>query len=156
MGSTELWKTHHPDADNHSAIWVGLTFLSVVFLHWLLVRYIVSDGLRPSPEPQRLLMAAELGYNQSFFRGTTGLGYFFVVLYCFRVLNGPTATIASLPGPLPTGHLFVGSLLLFLGLVARARGIIVALLQERPGSDLPLPNQALQPTAGVGGRPLES
>lgn len=119
--------------DNHTsaAVWAVLTFASVTFLHWLLLRYIVVDGLRPSLAPKQLQVAGDSGYSRSFFRGTTGIGYLSVFLYVSEIFyrldlvrNGPTQAV-------PTGFLLVGVTFLFLGLIARARGIIVSLMEKR-------------------------
>lgn len=121
--------------DRSALIVMGiLVFLSVAFLHWLLVRYVTAADLIPSTERHRLSLAAETGYQRSFFRGTVGIGYILIAGYAMDVTGfGFHSDLATSLGYLCTGIVF-----LFLGLVARARGVILALLNSKHEQPQPI------------------
>ena len=104
-----------------------LVVLSVTLLHWLLERYITAVDLYTPSNRARLLHAAESNYRKGFFRGTVGIGYLLVFSYAMDI-----AGIGfHRESPSGVGYLFVGVVFIFLGIVARARGIILSLLELR-------------------------
>ena len=102
-----------------------LVFLSVAFLHWALVRYITGADLLATAERSRLHSAGETGYQRGFFRGTVGIGFLFVAGYSADLMGFGFHAVSSL------GYFFVGIVFLFLGVVARARGVVISLLESR-------------------------
>lgn len=104
-----------------------LVFFSVMFLHWLLARYATAIDLF-STVAQEELRAAEVKHSaRGFFRCMTALGYIQVFFYSITVAGYPSQP----GGATPSGPLMAGIVFLFLGLLARTRGVIQFLISSR-------------------------
>lgn len=90
-----------------------LALLSVIFLQNQLYRYLLPKSLR-----DRSLDSQHTHYNNSFFKGTIGLGYFLVVLHLFAFYMSADMTNK------PQGFLYIGSTLIFFGTLSKIKGII--------------------------------
>lgn len=133
LGSPHTQQAVDPGDRTFPVIMGVLVVLSVAFLHWLLVRHVTAADLLSSGERTRLASVGQSSYQRSFFRGTVGIGYLLVLGYASDIagfrLHPESGT--------SLGYFFVGVVFLFLGLVARARGVIMALLDSR--RELPQP-----------------
>ncbi len=135
MGSPNLPEAVPPTDRTTAMVMAFLVFLSVAFLHRLLVRYVTAADLLSTGEHGELLRAGEVGCRRGFFAETDTVGFLLVLLYASWVAGFPL----HVPGTPPFGSFLLGVVFLFLGLLARARGIVISLLSShrelsRPGA----------------------
>ena len=109
---------------------LGLVVASIFLLQYALDRYLIPPSFFTKEQRKGLLDGAQAGYRKTFFRGALGISYFFLVAYAVEYVRAHTHTIA----PEKTRNWMLYSVFfLILGMVGRARGIILHLArQETP------------------------
>lgn len=81
---------------------------SVCFLHWQLYQYVLPKALRAR-------LPSSNHYHYSFFRGTIGLGYFFVLIHISDIYMSQSSSL---------GWLYTGLFLIFCGALSKVKGVI--------------------------------
>ena len=122
-------------------LFLGLVVASMFFLQYAIERYLIPPTVFAKEQRKGLLEAAETGYRKTFFRGAIGISYFLLILYVFEYLR-PVHVAGD-----RTGN-WIGYSVFFqiLGLLARARGIILHFSEQARAANPPLDSS--QPRAG--------
>ena len=109
-------------------VFLGLVVASIFFLHYAVERYLIPPHVFDKEQRKALREGAETGYRKTFFRGALGISLFFLVTYLLEYVL-PSASISA-----PRGNaMFYSVFFLILGILGRARGIILHLAgQGRP------------------------
>jgi len=106
-------------------LFIGIVVAAIFFLQYAVERYLVPPNIFTKEERKRLLEGAQGFYRKTFFRGAIGLSYFFLIFYVFEYLR---------PAPVFLGRkrnlIAYSVFFLILGLLARARGIILYLSEK--------------------------
>ena len=106
-------------------VFIALVVAAMFFLQYAVERYLLPPNVFTKEQRKGLLEGAEAGYRKTFFRGAIGLSYFFLILYVFEYLRPLNFPLEIRRNCIPTSAFF-----LILGLLARARGIILHLLER--------------------------
>ena len=114
--------------DRDDYLFIALVIASIFFLQYAVERYLLPPHLLPKAQRRDLLARAEAGYRKSFFRGAVGLSYFLLICYVFIYLSPADRLPASRP---PRNPMAYSVSFLALGYLARARGIIFYLAQQK-------------------------
>jgi hypothetical protein len=101
-------------------IFIGLVVASIFFLQYAVERYLIPPNIFTREQKKRLLEGAQAFYRKTFFRGAIGISYFFLVLYAVDYL------FSFAPERMKNWMVY-SVFFLILGLLARARGIILHL-----------------------------
>lgn len=106
-------------------LFVGLVVASIFFLQYAMERYLVPPNVFTKEQRKRLLEGAQGFYRKTFFRGAIGISYFFLILYAVEYLRPSDFALARKINEIAYSIFF-----LILGLLARARGIILHLSEQ--------------------------
>ena len=102
-------------------VFLGLVVASIFFLQYALDRYLIPPTVFNKEQRKGLLEGAEAGYRKTFFRGALGLSYFFLILYAGEYLRADPLALER------KNWMMASVFFLILGMVGRARGIILHL-----------------------------
>jgi hypothetical protein len=103
-------------------LFIGLVVGSIFFLQYAVERYLMPPHAFTGEQRKRLRKGAEGFYRKTFFRGAIGISYFFLVLYAIDYLHPLSFAPHRIKNWMAYSVFF-----LILGLLARARGIILHL-----------------------------
>jgi hypothetical protein len=104
---------------------LGIVVASIFFLQYAVERCLVPPNIFPKEEGKRLLEGAQGFYRKTFFRGAIGLSYFFLILYVYEYVRLVSVFLERERNAIAYSVFF-----LILGLLARARGIILHLSEK--------------------------
>ena len=118
-------RSSQPTVEAQDYLFIGVVVAALFFLQYAIERYLIPPNLLAKEQRKALLEAAETGYRKTFFRGAIGLSYFWLILYAWDYLRpfDPAARGAR-------NWIGYSAFFLMLGLLARARGVILHLAEQ--------------------------